>query len=69
MEVANLFPSSFGVAPLLPEAPQGQSYPGLPLIDGTVIEMPIEDALDTALVDVPLLLQVMYAEMDTFEVR
>ena len=43
----------------------GQLYPGLPIVDGVTVTMSFNDALASALVDVPLLLQSMQAEVHT----
>lgn len=66
-EVATLLPPAFNVEPDLPIAPSGQGYPGLPVVDGVTVAMPVLEALRRGFVDVPLLLQTMLAEMDTYQ--
>eukprot|EP00927_Polykrikos_kofoidii_P043110 TRINITY_DN37178_c0_g1_i1.p1 TRINITY_DN37178_c0_g1~~TRINITY_DN37178_c0_g1_i1.p1 ORF type:complete len:598 (-),score=63.73 TRINITY_DN37178_c0_g1_i1:70-1863(-) len=66
-KVATLLSESFNVEPALPRSTYGQRYLGLPVVDGITIEMPALDALRLGLVDVPLSLQTMLAEMDTYE--
>ena len=66
-QVAALFPESFNVEPQLPRsAAAGQRYVGLPVVDGVTVEVPVLEALRRGLVDVPLSLQTMLAEMDTY---
>ena len=67
LEVANMFPDAFDVSPLLPVSPSGQNYPGLPIVDGVTITTDLFSALATPIMDVPLVVQTMRAEMDTFE--
>jgi len=66
-EVATLLPKGFNVEPKLPQSPGGQQYLGLPVVDGVTIEVPALKALQRGVVDVPLILQTMLAEMDTYE--
>jgi carboxylesterase type B len=65
--VATLLPTEFDVEPALPQSPSGQHYVGLPVVDGVTIEVPVLEALQRGMVDVPLVLQTMVAEMDTYE--
>jgi carboxylesterase type B len=57
----------FDVVPLLPQSPAGQSYKGLTIVDGVIVNEAFDELMrrDGGL-RVPLLLQTMLAEMDTF---
>jgi hypothetical protein len=48
-------------------SPQGQHYPGLPIVDGVTVVTDVATALALPIIDVPLLLQTEFAEMDTYE--
>ena len=63
-QVANLFPDPYNVDPELPLSLTGQHSPGLPVVDGVRLEMPLMQALRTGLNAVPLLVQTMLAEAD-----
>jgi len=65
-DVASILPNEFDVSPLIPVSRTGQNYPGLPVVDGKVIENPLISALQNAIVDVPVIFQTMAAEMDTY---
>ena len=64
-DVANLMPNSFSVGPIVPQSINGQNFPGLPIVDGVTMTLPLLDALSTGLVDVPLIVQTMMQESDT----
>ena len=51
----------------MPTSTSGQHYLGLPVVDGVTIEVPVLEALQRGMVDVPVILQTMLAEMDTYE--
>ena len=46
------------------QAPGGNSYPGLVIIDGVTVTLPLLTALSTGLVDVPLILTTMHDVCD-----
>jgi hypothetical protein len=60
-------PVSMSSLSQLPSATSGQHYAGLPVVDGVTIEIPVLQALRQGLVDVPLVLQTVLAEVDTYE--
>ena len=64
--IANVLSASFDVSPLMPLSTSGQDYPGLPIVDGTVIKEPLLEALKNGVIDVPVIFQTMQAEMDTY---
>eukprot|EP00041_Stephanoeca_diplocostata_P011726 m.193980 g.193980 ORF g.193980 m.193980 type:complete len:568 (+) comp18643_c0_seq2:61-1764(+) len=65
--ISSLLPATFDVEPALPRAPCGMHYPGLPIVDGVTVVCDVRTALARRIIDVPLLLQTAYAEMDTYE--
>jgi len=60
------YPASYNVAPVFPTSPNGQNYPGLVIVDGVTVAHPIFDAVKLRLIDVPLIIQTLEAEMDLF---
>jgi hypothetical protein len=52
-------PDSWLPVNFFPASPAGNNNVGLPVVDGVTIPMPLKDALLSALVDVPVILEVM----------
>lgn len=53
----------------LPADPSGQHFPGLAIVDGHTVAMPVIDALKRAVVDVPTILQSLAEEPDFLPVQ
>ena len=66
-EAQAIMPPSFGVAPTEPVSINGQGYAGFPIIDGVTVVADVLTALRQGIVDVPLILQTMLAEMDSID--
>jgi len=64
-EIVNVIPPSWNFAPTgFPDSLTGFHYPGLTVVDGVTLTMSFVEALQTGLVDVPLIIQSMAQEMD-----
>ncbi len=65
-DVLHAVPANWSFEFAFPTSPQGTIYPGLTIVDGVTVTMPLLDALRTGLVDVPIILQSMECEADLF---
>jgi hypothetical protein len=58
-EVMAAIPPLWAPATYFPLSPAGNNYPGVVIVDGVTVAMPLLDALSVGLVDVPLILTTM----------